>query len=102
MKKQKLKLKSLIYRFTGLYLAQAEENEYMASVEAYKKVRGLNKKDVGLPLNSARKLVIGLWQADNRFVREYQKNAYINMVLYNFIIVGSAVVIAFIFNEILT
>ncbi len=53
-----LKLKALIYRLTGIYLAEKEEKAFLKS----SKVKG----------KLGRSLVIGCWQAKHGFYRTYK------------------------------
>lgn len=66
-----IKLKALIYRYTGVYLAHKEENEYLTSKEYWKSLIKLLKskdKDLRKPMN-AQDLLIGIWQSDHGFHR---------------------------------
>ena len=56
-----LKLKAKIYQYTGIYLAQKEEDEYLRSEEAVSLLEN----------NEYPGLVIGLWQAKHGFTRFY-------------------------------
>lgn len=62
-----LKLKSFIYRLTGIYLANKEELEYVTSKEfwrAFKKI-----KDKTLSNQVKQGILIGLWQCEHKFYR---------------------------------
>lgn len=65
-----LKLKSLIYKYTGLYLADKEELEYITSRECWKKLMKIakNKKN-DMSLENIQGLLIGMWQAEHGFAR---------------------------------
>jgi hypothetical protein len=56
-----LKLKAKIYQYTGIYLAQKEEDEYLRSEEAISLLEN----------NEYEGLVIGLWQTKHGFVQFY-------------------------------
>lgn len=65
-----IKLKAIIYKYTGLYLAHREELEYITSDECWKFLTKIakNKKN-DMTAKTAQGLSIGLWQADNGFAR---------------------------------
>lgn len=66
-----LKLKAIIYKYTGWYLADKEENEYLQSKECWKSILKFAKgkdKDFANPRN-AQSLLIGMWQAKHGFSR---------------------------------
>lgn len=68
-KNYKLKLKSLVYRYTGVYLANKEEQKYMRSKPTQRRI-----KDLSAELGSgdaARGIVIGMWQAKHGFTRPW-------------------------------
>src|SRR5580698_7258270 len=63
-----LKLKAIIYKYTGLFLAYKEEHEYVQSKEFWKsfiKVSTSNDMD----LRNTQGLLIGMWQAKHGFGR---------------------------------
>lgn len=66
-----LKSKALVYKYTGVFLAHKEENEYLQSKEFWKsliKLMNGKDKDFANPRN-AQGLLIGLWQAKHGFAR---------------------------------
>ena len=68
-----LKIKALIYYYTGIYLAHKEENEYLQSKEFWKsfaKLMNGKDKDFRNPQN-AQGLLIGLWQAKHGLCRPW-------------------------------
>lgn len=66
----KLKTKAAIYRYTGLYLAEHERNEYINSPECKQYVtRMLSHPENDLTLDNANGLATGLWECDNGFAR---------------------------------
>ena len=69
-----LKFKSLIYKYTGLYLAETEENIYIQSDEFWKEWSKIikNRKNDMSPRN-VQGLLIGMWQAHHGFVRSYSR-----------------------------
>ena len=72
-----LKIKSFIYRKTGVYLAHKEELEYITSKEFWKtflKIAGHEENDMAP--RDIQGLLIGMWQADHRFVRRYREGFY--------------------------
>jgi hypothetical protein len=65
-----LKLKSLIYRYTGVYLADHELREYINSPECKQSVtRRLSHPDNDMSLDEANDLAIGLWDCRYGFTR---------------------------------
>lgn len=65
-----LKLKALLYRHTGIYLANREELEYLKSEEFWKEFRKICvRKTNDLTLADIQGLLLGLWQAENGFYR---------------------------------
>lgn len=65
-----LKLKSLFYRYTGVYLADKEEAEYIRSGEAQQYIHTLaSHPENELTIEEATDLTIGMWQADEGFHR---------------------------------
>ena len=68
-----LKLKALIYRVTGIYLAHKEELEYITSEDACQRMElDLFNKDNDMLLYNLQGLYIGLWQAEHGFCRKYK------------------------------
>jgi hypothetical protein len=60
-----LKIKAKLYQWTGIYLADSEELDYIKSKEfwrAFKKIKRLNDRD-------KQGLLIGLWQYKHGFYR---------------------------------
>lgn len=69
-----LNIKSVIYRYTGLYLANKEENDFLTSKEFWKQFNKYKKhKDNDLSDYNIQSLMIGLWQADIGFTRPMTK-----------------------------
>lgn len=67
-----LKIKAAIYRYTGIYLANSEELEYINSIEFwkdYKRVITHPENDLGP--RGAFGLLIGSWQAEHGFCRPF-------------------------------
>lgn len=65
-----LTTKAIIYKYTGIYLAEKEEAEYAASDEALayaEKLAGSPENE--LSIEDAMGVVIGSWQADKGFAR---------------------------------
>ncbi len=65
-----LKLKSLIYRYLGIYLAYPEQAEYMESEEfwtQFMEFMAHNHREY--TPTDAQDLLIGLWQAKHEFSR---------------------------------
>jgi hypothetical protein len=66
-----LTLKSIVYKYTGIYLAQKEEDAYLQSSEAnleynmYAKYDGVKR----LGHKTIKGIMIGGWQAHNGFCR---------------------------------
>jgi hypothetical protein len=69
-----LKIKAIIYRYTGIYLAETEENVYIQSKEFWKEW----SERMAHPENDMRPrdiqgLMIGMWQARYGFVRHMSR-----------------------------
>jgi len=65
-----LKTKALVYKYTGWYFADKEENEYIQSDECWEKLFKIVKnKQNELDPQSAQGLLIGLWQSEHGFHR---------------------------------
>ena len=63
-----LKIKSIIYRYTNVYLAYREENEYLTSKDFWvRHIEIMNDKDNDLDPMDAQGLLIGIWQANHNF-----------------------------------
>jgi hypothetical protein len=65
-----LKIKAKIYQYTGIYLAEKEEQAYLRQVEA-ELLSGVNSKFLRNKKQIRKDeigLAIGLWQANNGFV----------------------------------
>jgi hypothetical protein len=67
-----LKLKSFIYRKTGIYLASKEELAYIKSREFWKDFLKILGKDA-TNLGDVQGLLIGMWQAHHGFTRPYNR-----------------------------
>jgi len=67
-----LKLKSFIYRQTGIYLAHREELAYINSEEFWKSFAKIISKE-GMRPRDVQGLLIGLWQVDHGFHRPYNR-----------------------------
>lgn len=67
-----LKLKSLVYKYTGIYLAHREENKMLTSDETWKQmVKIASYKSNDMSLKTTQGLMIGLWQAKHGFARPW-------------------------------
>jgi hypothetical protein len=65
-----LKLKSLIYRAGGPYLADKEELEYITSEAACNRIEEALADPVNdMSLHDLQGLIIGLWQCEHKFYR---------------------------------
>ena len=65
---QVLKIKSIIYRYTNVYLAYKEENEYLTSKDFWvRHTEIMNDKDNDLDPMDAQGSLIGTWQANHNF-----------------------------------
>lgn len=64
-----LKIKAFIYRLTGIYLAQKEEDAYLRSTEALEVLERYKKAPelCDMELETHKSLLIGLWQAEHGF-----------------------------------
>lgn len=60
--------KALIYKYTGLYLAKKEEQAYLRSKEGTQRIERILVHS-NLDYESAKDLVIGLWQSQYNFAR---------------------------------
>lgn len=69
-----LKLKAKFYQYTGVYLANKEENDYLTSREFWKHFNKHKKhKDNDMSDYNIQRLMIGMWQADLGFHRPMTK-----------------------------
>ena len=67
-----LKLKSKIYKYTGIYLADREENDYLKSDEFWKRfIKIIKSKNNDIGPRNVQGILIGMWQAHNGFARPY-------------------------------
>lgn len=65
-----LKIKSFIYRHTGIFLAHGEELEYLQSDEYWYHMKKMSKsKDDEMTPRNIQGLLIGLWQCKHGFYR---------------------------------
>lgn len=62
-----LKIKAFIYRLTGIYLAEKEENEYITSDEFWDIMD--STEDPELDNRTVQKILIGSWQCKHGFYR---------------------------------
>lgn len=71
MKEFILKLKGHIYRYTGIYLANKEELEFLTSDKFWKQFskHSKSKKQNKMTNQEIQGLILGLWQFDNGFYR---------------------------------
>mgnify|MGYP000899084758 CR=1 FL=1 len=67
-----LKLKAFIYRKTGIYLAQKEENQYANSSEYMEAMISMvSHEENDLSIESIHSILIGSWQAKYGFYRVF-------------------------------
>ncbi len=66
-----MKLKAIIYRYTGVFLANQEQLEYLESEEFWAQFVKLCKSKTRGSFRDTQGLLIGLWQADRGFARPY-------------------------------
>ncbi len=67
-----LKLKSIVYRYTGVYLAGPEELEYLKSDEFWSEFYKIySHPNNNMSPRNIQGLKIGIWQAKNRFTRPW-------------------------------
>ena len=67
-----LKLKSIFYRYTGIFLAYKEQRNYLQSGEFSKKFSKIyNHKDHDMNVRNTIRLIVGMWEADNGFARPF-------------------------------
>jgi hypothetical protein len=65
-----LKVKSVIYKYFGIYLAHREENEYLSSKEYWDKFINVTvDPDNDMSPRNVHGLLVGSWQADHGFSR---------------------------------
>lgn len=64
-----LKLKAVFYRYTGIYLADKEENDYLSSEEFWKDFERTAKSCNDCGPRNVQGLLIGIWQAKYGFAR---------------------------------
>lgn len=65
-----LKIKAFIYRHTGIYLAQKEEDAYM-NLESTKQMLNTMVKICELDEDTVVGIVIGGWQCEHGFYRRF-------------------------------
>ena len=67
-----LKTKSLIYRYTGIYLAQQEELDYIESPEYWLRFRKIVlHKSNDLHMTEVHSLLVGDWQVSRGFATAF-------------------------------
>ena len=66
-----LKIKVLIYRYLGIYLADKEENDYIHSKEFWQAFQRMRKKNKDIDDRNVFGILCGLWQADHGFSRPF-------------------------------
>lgn len=65
-----LKVKSLIYRYTGFYLANKEESDYLKSKECWSEIsRIVSSEENDMSPRSIQGLLVGMWQCKHGFAR---------------------------------
>lgn len=65
-----LRLKSTIYKYLGVYLAEKEENDYLQSKEFWKSwSKQMAHPENDMSPRNVQGLMIGIWQADHGFTR---------------------------------
>ena len=70
-----LHFKSLIFRWTGTYLAHREENDYVNSEEYRREcTRIMADPDHNVGPENCHDLLIGLWQARHGFTSKFRKH----------------------------
>ena len=66
----KMRLKSLIYKYTGVYLAHKEENDYFDTDEYWEQfLKFLKSEDLDMGPRNVHGLMVGMWQARYGFAR---------------------------------
>lgn len=73
-----LKIKALIYDWTGIYLAHREENDYCDSEAYWKQYNETMSAYSDDPISprALHGLLVGSWQAKHRFVRKSNKRLF--------------------------
>lgn len=72
-----LKLKSLFYRHTGIYLADKEENDYLTSYDFWKSFNEYKSHpENDLSDRNIQGILIGLWQCNHKFYRSYGRSRW--------------------------
>jgi hypothetical protein len=65
-----LKIKAIIYKYTGIFLAHKEENEFMQSKEFWKNFNKIiNHAENDMSATEVQGLLIGSWQFQHGFYR---------------------------------
>lgn len=65
-----LKIKSVLYRYTGIYLAYKEELEYIESKKYWKDLSRIYEKNrKEMYLRNTHGLIMGMWQCKHDFAR---------------------------------
>lgn len=67
-----LKIKAKIYQYTGIYLAESEELDYLNSREFWKEFDRMQKhnKENDISNRTLQGILIGTWQSKNGFTRQ--------------------------------
>jgi len=70
-----LKIKAKIYQYTGIYLAQKEEDAHIASIQQIEEFEGMSSENT-------EGLMRGLWQAEHGFYSRFliDKNLIIRFI----------------------
>ena len=84
-----LRVKAIIYRYTGIYLAETEENVYIQSKEFWKEwSRQFSHPENDMHPRNIQGLMIGMWQANHGFTRPMSRlsfRSYKYRKLWNFL-----------------
>lgn len=71
-----IKIKSIIYQWTGIYLAHKEENEYLKSKDFWDSFNRFKLNDESMSYRNVQGIVLGCWQVMNGFYREFNSKKY--------------------------
>lgn len=81
-----LKLKSIIYRYTGIYLAHKEENDYLTSEQFWIDHQlTVKHNDWNMGDCDAQGLLIGTWQSRNKLYRPWSGYRVYRRSLWNLV-----------------
>lgn len=86
-----LKIKSKIYKYTGLDLTSPEKMKYIASEEFSKELVRIKRADKTMRVNTIISILIGLWEAHNGITRIYFYNRRLTILRFKYPLLSKVV-----------